>query len=102
MERAVRTPDGRTLAVEVAGDPVGRVVLVHGGTPNSRHLYGPSVADAAARGLRLIGYDRPGYGGSTPCPGGQVPADASHHGLLWVWCMSVSCQHAPARAAAAI
>jgi pimeloyl-ACP methyl ester carboxylesterase len=72
MERAVRTPDGRTLVVEDAGDPAGRVVLVHGGTPNSRHLYGPWVADAAARGLRLIGYDRPGYGGSAPHPGYAV------------------------------
>jgi pimeloyl-ACP methyl ester carboxylesterase len=63
------TPDGRTLAIEEAGDPGGRPVLVHAGTPNSRHLYPPAVADAAARGLRLIGYDRPGYGGSTPQPG---------------------------------
>jgi pimeloyl-ACP methyl ester carboxylesterase len=68
MERAVRTPDGRTLAVEDAGDPGGRVVLFHGGSPCSRHLYGLWVADAAERGLRLIGYDRPGYGGSTPHP----------------------------------
>ena len=61
MERVVRTPDGRTLAVVDAGDPAGRVVLVHLGTPNSRHLYGPWVADAAGSGLRLIRYDRPGY-----------------------------------------
>jgi pimeloyl-ACP methyl ester carboxylesterase len=66
------TPDGRTLAIEEAGDPGGRPVLVHAGTPNSRHLYAPAVADAAARGLRLIGYDRPGYGGSTPQPGRTV------------------------------
>jgi pimeloyl-ACP methyl ester carboxylesterase len=72
MERAVHTPDGRTLAVEDAGDPAGRVVLVHGGSPNSRHLYGPNVADAAARSLRLVSYDRPGYGGSTPHPGYSV------------------------------
>ena len=72
MERAVRTPDGRTLAVEDAGDPAGRPVLVHLGTPNSRHLYGPWVADATARGLRLISYDRPGYGGSTPHPGYSI------------------------------
>lgn len=72
MERTVRTPVGRTLAVEDAGDPAARVVLVHGGTPNSRHLYGRSVADAAGRGLRLISYDRPGYGGSTPHPGYSV------------------------------
>ena len=71
-QRTARTPDGRTLAIEDAGDPAGRPVLVHNGTPNSRHLYGPAVADAAARGLRLIGYDRPGYGGSTPQPGRTV------------------------------
>jgi pimeloyl-ACP methyl ester carboxylesterase len=72
IQRTVRTPDGRTLAIEEAGDPDGRPVLVHNGTPNSRHLYGPAAADAAARGLRLIGYDRPGYGGSTPQPGRTV------------------------------
>jgi pimeloyl-ACP methyl ester carboxylesterase len=69
MEWSVQTVDGRTLAVEDAGDPDGRPVMVHVGTPNSRHLYGRTVADATARGLRLISYDRPGYGGSTPQPG---------------------------------
>jgi pimeloyl-ACP methyl ester carboxylesterase len=71
-QRTVRTPDGRTLAIEEGGDPAGRPVLVHNGTPNSRHLFAPVAADAAARGLRLIGYDRPGYGGSTPQPGRTV------------------------------
>jgi pimeloyl-ACP methyl ester carboxylesterase len=71
-QRTARTPDGRTLAIEEAGDPAGRPVLVHNGTPNSRHLFAPAAADAAARGLRLIGYDRPGYGGSTPQPGRAV------------------------------
>ena len=46
--------------------------MVHLGTPDSRHLYGPWVADAAGRGLRLICYDRPGYGGSTPQPGRSI------------------------------
>jgi pimeloyl-ACP methyl ester carboxylesterase len=72
VERRIQTPDGRTLAVEDDGDPDGRPVLVHMGTPNSRHLFRPNVTDAAARGLRLIGYDRPGYGGSTPQPGRTV------------------------------
>lgn len=72
MQRTVRTPDGRTLAVEESGDPAGRPVLAHMGTPNSRHLYGPNARDAAARGLRLISYDRPGYGGSSPKPGRTV------------------------------
>jgi pimeloyl-ACP methyl ester carboxylesterase len=72
MERTVHTPDGRTLAVEEGGDQAGRPVLVHSGTPNSRHLYGPHAQDAAERGLRLIGYDRPGYGRSSPQPGRSV------------------------------
>jgi pimeloyl-ACP methyl ester carboxylesterase len=72
MQHTVHTPDGRVLAVEEAGDPAGRPVLVHGGTPNSRRLYSPHASDAAARGLRLISYDRPGYGGSSPQPGRTV------------------------------
>jgi pimeloyl-ACP methyl ester carboxylesterase len=72
MERILEAADGRTLAVEESGDLDGRPVLVHMGTPNSRLLYGPNVADAAARGLRLISYDRPGYGGSAPSPGRSV------------------------------
>jgi pimeloyl-ACP methyl ester carboxylesterase len=71
-QHTIKTPDGRTLAIEEAGDPGGRPVLVHNGTPNSRHLFDPIAADAAARGLRLIGYDRPGYGGSSPQPGRSV------------------------------
>jgi pimeloyl-ACP methyl ester carboxylesterase len=70
--RTVPTADGRVLAVEEAGDLEGRPVLVHMGTPNSRHLYAANVGDAAHRGLRLICYDRPGYGGSTPKPGRTV------------------------------
>jgi pimeloyl-ACP methyl ester carboxylesterase len=72
MERSVRTAGDRTLAIHEAGDPGGRPVLVHMGTPSSGRLYQPVVADAAARGLRLISYDRPGYGGSTPQPGRSV------------------------------
>ena len=72
MQRTVHTADGRVLAVEEAGDPAGRPVLVHGGTPNSRHLYSPHASDAAERGLRLISYDRPGYGESSPQPGRTV------------------------------
>jgi pimeloyl-ACP methyl ester carboxylesterase len=72
LQRTVLTSDGRTLAVEEGGDPAGWPVLAHMGTPNSRHLYGPHSDDAAERGLRLISYDRPGYGGSSPQPGRTV------------------------------
>jgi pimeloyl-ACP methyl ester carboxylesterase len=70
MEWFVPAPDGRTLAVEDAGDRGGLPVMVHVGTPGGRRLYGRrTLADAERRRLRLISYDRPGYGGSTPQPG---------------------------------
>jgi pimeloyl-ACP methyl ester carboxylesterase len=72
VHHTIHTPDGRTLAAEEYGDPAGLPVLVHMGTPNSRLLYGPNVRDAAERGLRLISYDRPGYGGSSAQPGRSV------------------------------
>ncbi|NEA33613.1 alpha/beta hydrolase [Streptomyces sp. SID13031] len=74
MQCTVHTPDGRLLAVEDRGDPAGWPVLVHHGTPSSRRaaFYGPWVRDAADHGLRLISYDRPGYGDSSPAPGRTV------------------------------
>jgi pimeloyl-ACP methyl ester carboxylesterase len=74
MQCTVHTPDGGLLAVEDRGDPSGRPVLVHHGTPSSRKaaFYGAWVRDATERGLRLISYDRPGYGGSSPQPGRTV------------------------------
>jgi pimeloyl-ACP methyl ester carboxylesterase len=62
----------RELCIEVAGDGPAGTVVVCGGTPNSRRLYHRWVEDALRRGLRLVGYDRPGYGGSTPHPGRTV------------------------------
>ncbi|MDQ3811337.1 MAG: alpha/beta hydrolase [Chloroflexota bacterium] len=47
-------------------------MVVHNGTPGSRLLFRRWIEDAEARGIRLIGYDRPGYGGSTPHPGRSV------------------------------
>jgi pimeloyl-ACP methyl ester carboxylesterase len=69
--RQVATPDGRTLRVEVAGDGA-RVVVAHLGTPNGGVLYEPWIEDAAGRGLTLVTYDRPGYGGSSPHPDRRV------------------------------
>ncbi len=77
MQRTVHTPDGRLLAIEDRGDPAGWPVLVHHGTPSCRHLYAPWVRNAAELGLRLIGYDRPGYGESSPQPGRTVADTAA-------------------------
>jgi hypothetical protein len=65
--RTISVGQGREVCLEMAGDPQGNPVLVHNGTPNSRHLYGRCIADAAEKGIYLISYDRPGYGGQCPC-----------------------------------
>ncbi|TMK69856.1 MAG: alpha/beta hydrolase [Actinobacteria bacterium] len=70
--RDVTAPDGRTLRVHEAGAADGPLVLVHQGTPMSGLLFEPHAIDAARRGVRLVAYDRPGYGGSTPAPGRSV------------------------------
>jgi pimeloyl-ACP methyl ester carboxylesterase len=70
----VTTGEGRRLRVEVAGDGR-RVLLAHVGSPNAGPPYERWVADAAARELTLVTYDRPGYGESTSQPGRTV-ADA--------------------------
>ena len=67
----VDTADGRRLRAEVAGDGR-RVVLVQLGSPNAGVLHRYWVDDAAARGLTLVSYDRPGYGGSSPQRGRRV------------------------------
>jgi pimeloyl-ACP methyl ester carboxylesterase len=91
------TRDRRTLCVEIAGPADGQPILIHIGTPNSRHLDRKWIEDAERRRIRLISYDRPGYGGSTPSPGHTV-ADgardvediAGHLGIdrLRVWGLS--------------
>jgi pimeloyl-ACP methyl ester carboxylesterase len=108
VERMIATPDGRRLRVEEAGDPNGMPVLMYHGTPGAGHLYRPWVADATERGIRLIGYDRPGYGQSTPQPGrtvadcaADVRAIAGGLGIdrLGVWGISGGGPHALACAA---
>jgi pimeloyl-ACP methyl ester carboxylesterase len=73
MTEYVETGDGRTLAYEEQGDPAGVPVFVLHGTPGSR-LSGlhPDPAKVSEAGLRLITYDRPGYGGSSRHPGRVV------------------------------
>ncbi|MEI7768524.1 MAG: alpha/beta hydrolase [Chloroflexales bacterium] len=68
----IKTKDGRKLSCIEAGQADGIPVLVFTGTPMSRILYQGWVDDAISKGLRLICYDRPGYGGSTPKPGRTV------------------------------
>jgi pimeloyl-ACP methyl ester carboxylesterase len=71
----VRATGGRTLHAysRGAGD---RVVMWHHGTPNVGSPPAPLFAAADRLGIRLIGYDRPGYGGSSPRPGRDIASAA--------------------------
>jgi pimeloyl-ACP methyl ester carboxylesterase len=71
----VEGPDGRALDVLVAGPEDGIPLVFHNGTPMGLVAYAPMIAAAAERGVRMIYYSRPGYGGSPPQPG-RVVADA--------------------------
>jgi pimeloyl-ACP methyl ester carboxylesterase len=73
----VTASDGRILHVYQGGDPNGFPVLVHHGTPDNGALFAPHIEDARAQRIRLIGYDRPGYGGSTSSPGRRI-GDVAH------------------------
>jgi pimeloyl-ACP methyl ester carboxylesterase len=62
--------EGRTVQVRIAGDPEGFPVVYFHGTPGSRLdlAFGDDLT--AASGVRLISFDRPGYGGSSAGPFG--------------------------------
>lgn len=82
-ELDVTLPDGRTLHVHDEGDPNGVAVVFHHGTPACGRLHPHHIEDARGRGIRLIGFDRAGYGRSSEKPGrsfGDVAADVA--GLL--------------------
>jgi pimeloyl-ACP methyl ester carboxylesterase len=70
------TPDGRTLTYVERGAPEGVAVLVNHGTPGSRLSRHPDPTLYEKHGVRMIAYDRPGYGLSDPSPGRSV-ADAA-------------------------
>ncbi|MGD1051171.1 MAG: alpha/beta hydrolase [Solirubrobacteraceae bacterium] len=108
VEHRIETPDGRVLAALEGGDPAGRPVLSFHGTPGSRLLFAPDAALCARDGIRLISYDRPGYGESTASPGRSVAdcvkdvraiAAALEIDQLAVWGISGGGPHALACAA---
>jgi pimeloyl-ACP methyl ester carboxylesterase len=66
--RTVRV-DGHRVAYATFGDPDGEPVVAFHGTPGSR-LFGRLYDDPAReRGVRLLAFDRPGYGASAEWPG---------------------------------
>ena len=71
----IRTPDGRTIRAFDGGAPNGAPFIFHHGTPLCGRLQAQVVDDAAAQ-LRVITYDRPGYGESSRLPGLRVGSSA--------------------------
>lgn len=72
MREEVRTADGRVLTAEHWGDPEGKPVFLLHGMPGSRLGPAPRGMVLYQRRVRLIAYDRPGYGGSDRHPGRTV------------------------------
>jgi pimeloyl-ACP methyl ester carboxylesterase len=82
-QRDVLFPDGRTVRVHDTGVSAGAdlTVVWHHGSPQTGELLTPLLTAANARGIRLVSYGRPSYGGSTPRPGRDVAsagADVAH------------------------
>lgn len=78
-EHDLTLDDGRTLHVYDTGADGGRLaVFWHHGTPNLGAPPAPLFPVSERLGLRWVSYDRPGYGGSTPCPGRSVGSAAGY------------------------
>jgi pimeloyl-ACP methyl ester carboxylesterase len=75
-EGQATTRDGRTLAFVQRGAADGMPVLVSHGTPGSRLTRHPDPEMYERHGVRMVVYDRPGYGLSDPHLGRSV-ADAA-------------------------
>jgi pimeloyl-ACP methyl ester carboxylesterase len=76
VTQLVEAPGKRTLSVESLGDPDGKPVFLLHGTPGGRNGPRPRGIILHRLGIRLISYDRPGYGCSTRLPGRSVASAA--------------------------
>lgn len=79
VARDLRLDDGRTLRAYDSGgqDVAGAFTVVwHHGSPQTGIPLAPLLAAAARRGIRLLSYGRPSYGGSSPRPGRDVASAA--------------------------
>jgi pimeloyl-ACP methyl ester carboxylesterase len=79
----VKTGDGRLVRAYDSGSAGdGPVVVWHHGSPQTGALLAPLLHAATTRGIRLLSYGRPGYGGSTRLPGRDVASAAFDTALV--------------------
>jgi len=76
-ELDVKAADGRTLRVLEDGARGGKPIFFLHGTPGCRFLHPRQTTDATRQDIRLIGHDRPGYGGSDRHPGRIIGDEAA-------------------------
>ena len=72
IEHRIQLSDGRTLAAAEVGDPDGTAVIYSHGFPGSRLGVRLGEVDAKRYGIRLIAFDRPGWGESDPLHGRRL------------------------------
>ena len=68
----IQSGDGRVVHVYDDGDPVGPLLVYHHGTPLSGLLPSLWAQVAQDEGVRLVSFDRAGYGGSDRRPGRRI------------------------------
>ena len=71
-EYEVALPNSGSLLVREWGDPDGYLVVAHHGTPSSSIAVPGGWAAASGSPLRIVSFDRPGYGGSSRTPGRTI------------------------------
>jgi pimeloyl-ACP methyl ester carboxylesterase len=77
MTTTIRASDGRSISVELSGHPAGSAVFLLHGMPGSRVGPRPRAIRLYQLGVRLIAFDRPGYGDSDRLLGRTVADIAS-------------------------
>jgi pimeloyl-ACP methyl ester carboxylesterase len=69
---AVTLPDGRELRAQSEGDRDGVLLVLHHGSPGAAVPFPTFDRAAAERGIHLVTYSRPGFGGSSRHEGRRV------------------------------
>lgn len=78
----LRLPDGRDLQVRVAGPAEGPLLVFHHGSPGAAVPLPVLEEAAAARGVRVASFSRPGFGASSRRPGRRVADVAADVAVL--------------------